>query len=209
LEKGNTWLTPELPAQRTAMQPSGCLILSGLPLAVMPWRLHTETRMPSEPHVVERPAQPYVAIRAQVTMQTIGTVLPELHPRVFAWLRERDVPPADYPFWKYNVVDMDRGLEVEVGVPVAVAMHGDGQVLADVLAAGRYATLRYSGHPDGLLGVTASLLAWADEQDLTWDVWDTPEGDRWAARLEIYETDPAVEPDMTNWTTQLAFRLAG
>jgi len=35
--------------------------------------------------VVERPAQPYVAIRAQVTMQTIGTILPELHPRVYAW----------------------------------------------------------------------------------------------------------------------------
>jgi hypothetical protein len=44
---------------------------------------------------------------------------------------------------------------------------GRGQVLADVLAAGRYVMLRYTGHPDGLLGATASLLAWADAQDLT------------------------------------------
>jgi hypothetical protein len=36
-----------------------------------------------------------------------------------------------------------------------------------------------------------------------------PDGERWGARLEIYETDPAAEPDMSNWTTQLAFRLAG
>ena len=38
------------------------------------------------PEVVELAAQPYVALRAQVTAQTIGTVLPELHPQVFAWL---------------------------------------------------------------------------------------------------------------------------
>ncbi len=165
--------------------------------------------MLSEARIVERPAQPYVAIRAQVAMQTIGTILPELHPHVYAWLRERDIPPAGPPFWKYNVIDMDRGLEVEVAVPVAAAMDGDGQVLADVLAPGRYATLRYTGHPDGLLGATASLLKWADEQNLTWDVRQTPDGERWAARLEIYETDPVIEPDMTKWTTQLAFRLSG
>ena len=37
---------------------------------------------------------------------------------------ERSVGP---PFWKYNVVDMDRGLEVEVGVPVAVVMTSTGR----------------------------------------------------------------------------------
>jgi effector-binding domain-containing protein len=165
--------------------------------------------MLSEAQVIERPAQPYVAIKAQVTMETIGKALPELHPRVFAWLGERGIAPAGPPFWKYNVIDMDRGLEVEVGAPVATVVDGDGQVLAGVLAPGRYATLRYTGHPDGLFGATASLLKWAEEQNLTWDVTQTPAGERWAARLEIYETDPATEPDMTRWTTQLAFRLLG
>jgi len=164
--------------------------------------------MLSEAHVTERPSQPYVAIKAHVTMQTIGTVLPGLHPRVFAWLGERGVAPTGAPFWKYNVVDMERGLEVEVGVPVAATVDGDDQVLAGVLPPGRYATLRYTGHPDGLAGATAALFEWADEQNLTWDVRPGPDGDQWAARLEIYETDPAVEPDMTKWTTQLSFRLS-
>jgi effector-binding domain-containing protein len=165
--------------------------------------------MLSEAQVIERAAQPYVAIRAQVTMRTLGTVLPALHPRVFAWLGERGIPPAGAPFWKYNAIDMDRNLEVEVGVPVAAAVDGSDQVLAGVLAPGRYAALRYTGHPDGLLGATASLLKWAEEHNLTWDVRPAPDGERWGARLEIYETDPAVEPDMSKWTTQLAFRLAG
>jgi effector-binding domain-containing protein len=126
--------------------------------------------MLTEPEVITRDAQPYVAIRA--------------------------------------VIDMERAMEVEVGAPVAAAVTGDGQVLAGVLPAGRYATLRYTGHPDGLFGATVALLDWAKQQNLTWDVSQTEDGDRWGARLEIYETDPAVEPDMTKWTTQLAFRLA-
>jgi effector-binding domain-containing protein len=165
--------------------------------------------MLGEAQVIERAAQPYVAIRAQVTMQALGTVLPEMHPRVFAWLGERGIPPAGAPFWKYNAIDMDRGLEVEVGVPVAALADGDDQVLAGVLPPGRYASVRYTGHPDGLLDATASLLKWAQERNLAWDARPAPEGERWGARLEIYETDPAVEPDMSKWTTQLAFRLAG
>lgn len=164
--------------------------------------------MLSEPGVIERAAQPYVAIRAHVTMETLGKVLPGLHPAVFAWLGRRGLPPAGAPFWKYNVIDMSRGLEVEVGVPAAAVVEGDGQVLAGVLPSGRYASVRYTGHPDGLLEATASLLKWADEQSLAWDVRPTSEGDQWGARLEIYETDPAVEPDLSKWTTQLAFRLA-
>ena len=141
-------------------------------------------------------------------MRDIGTVLPGLHPQVFTWLGQRGVVPAGPPFWKYNVIDMERGLEVEVGVPVATSVDGDDRVLAGVLPAGRYATLRYTGHPDGLMGATRSLLEWASRENLTWDCADTADGERWAARLEIYETDPRAEPDMSRWTTQLAFRLS-
>jgi hypothetical protein len=32
-------------------------------------------------------------------------------------------------------------------------------------------------------------------------------GEYEAALLEIYETDPALEPDPTKWVTEVAFRL--
>jgi effector-binding domain-containing protein len=182
-------------------------MISGLRIRLQTEKRTRRSRMLSEAHVIERSAQPYVAIKEQVTMQTLGAVLPGLHPRVFGWLGERGISPAGAPFWKYNVIDMERSLEVEVGVPVAVAVAGDDRVLASVLPPGRYATLLHTGHPDGLLGATASLLEWAGEQNLNWDVSQGPDGEHWAARLEIYETDPAVEPDMSKWTTQLAFRL--
>ena len=163
--------------------------------------------MSASPEIVTRTEQPYVAIRAGVTMSE----LPGLGARfgeVFGWLGARGLAPAGAPFFKYNVIDMARELEVEAGVPVAASVDGDGHVVSGVLPAGRYATLTHVGHPGELHGVTEALLDWAAGQGLTWDMSPGPDGDRWACRLEISLTDPAQEPDMSKWATQLAFRLA-
>lgn len=165
--------------------------------------------MQTEPRIVERAEQPYAAIRARVTMQELGTVLPPLHGELFGWLGAHGATPAGAPFWKYNVVDMERILEVEVGVPLAAPVEGDGRVLAGVLPAGRYAFTSHTGHPAELYNATATLLDWGAEQGHAWDVTDTPDGPRWGARLEFYNTDPREEPDMNKWETDLAFRLAG
>jgi effector-binding domain-containing protein len=87
---------------------------------------------------------------------------------------------------------------------------GDGDVRSGVLPAGRYATVTHLGHPDQLIDATAALLDWAAEQGLQWDMSETDDGQRWGGcRLEVYNTDPAEEPDMNKWETELAFRLAG
>ncbi len=81
---------------------------------------------------------------------------------------------------------------------------GDGEVEPGVLPGGAYATVTHVGHPDRLVGVTAGLLAWAEERGPAFDVRDG----RWAARLELYKIDPAVEPDMGEREIELAFLLA-
>jgi hypothetical protein len=78
--------------------------------------------MLGDPAVVERSEEPYVAIKTSVTMETIGSVLPALHPEVRNWLREHNASPAGAPFFKFNVIDMERQLEVEVGWPVAAEL---------------------------------------------------------------------------------------
>jgi effector-binding domain-containing protein len=163
--------------------------------------------MSAAPEIVTRDEQPYVAIRARVAMSELGRVA-ERHPEVFGWLGARGLAPAGAPFFKYNVIDMMRELEVEVGVPVAAAVDGDGSVLSGVLPAGRYAALTYVGPPSELVDATKTLLDWAAAQGLTFDVSPGEDGERWASRLEIYLTDPRQEPDMSKWETQLAFRLA-
>jgi len=163
--------------------------------------------MPTAPRIVERAEQPYVAVSGRVTMQTIGAIADRL-PEVFAWLGARGLEPAGAPFFKYDLIDMERQLEVGAGVPVAAAAAGDGEVVAGVLPAGRYASLTHVGHPDELVEATTALLDWAAQQGLAWDMTETPEGQRWGCRLEVYKTDPAEQPDMSKWETELLFRLA-
>jgi effector-binding domain-containing protein len=163
--------------------------------------------MSATPEIETRAEQPYVAISARVPMSGLAGVGARLG-QVFGWLGARGVAPAGPPFFKYNVIDMAGDLEVEGGVPIAQAMEGDTQVLSGVLPAGRYATVTHVGHPDQLLEVTRSLLAWASEQGLKWDMSPGDNGERWSSRVEFYLTDPSVEPDMNKWVTQLAFRLA-
>lgn len=140
-------------------------------------------------------------------MRTIPEIADRV-PDVFGWLATRGIEPAGAPFLKFNVIDMERELEIEAGVPVDSAIEGDGTVFAGELPAGRYVTVTHLGHPDELIDVTAALLAWADQRGLAWDAADTPAGRRWGARLEIYHTNPMEEPDLNKWTTELAFRLA-
>jgi len=166
-------------------------------------------KMSSAPEIVTRAEQPYVAIRTQVAMEDLGTVVPPLNQEVFAWLGARGAASAGAPFWKYNVIDMAAKLEIEAGAPVAAAVAGDDRVVSGVLPAGRYATLTHVGHPSELYAATTALLNWAAEQGLTWDMTPGEDGERWACRLENYLTDPSQEPDMSKWVTELAFKLAG
>ena len=140
-----------------------------------------EELMSAAPEVTERPEQPYVAVRAQVTMQTISAIADRIG-EVFGWLGARGVAPAGAPFLKYNVIDMARELEIEAGVPVAGPVDGDGAVFSAVLPAGRYATLIHAGHPSGLLDATAGLLEWASEQGLAFDMAERDGAGHWAGR---------------------------
>ena len=163
--------------------------------------------MSAAPEIVTRAEQPYVAVRAKVTMGEIAAFARRFG-EVFGWLDGHGLVPAGPPFFKYNFIDMARELEVEAGVPVAAAVDGDGEVVSGVLPAGRYAILIHQGYPSELVGATKELLDWAAGQGLSWDASPDGTGQRWGARLENYLTDPRQEPDMSKWLTELAFRLA-
>ncbi|MBW0103099.1 GyrI-like domain-containing protein [Pseudonocardia sp. KRD291] len=158
------------------------------------------------PQVVDRPEQPYVGVTRTVTMTTMGEIADRL-PLLIGRLTEVGIAPAGAPFLRYLVIDMDRSLTVEAGVPVAGPAPDDEQWHTGVLPGGRYATLTHTGHPDELIAVTDGLLAWAGEHGHHWDVERGPDGDRWGCRLEAFHTHP-MEVPIDAWVTELAFRLA-
>jgi effector-binding domain-containing protein len=163
--------------------------------------------MADEPTLAQHGDQPYVAIDGVVTTATIPEIADRL-PEVFAWLAGKGIEPAGPPFFKYDVIDMDRELRMQVGVPVTELVAGDGPIVFGMMPAGRFATLRHVGHPSELAGATRELLDWAEREGLMFDMWRASDGEHWACRLEFYLTDPREEPDMNAWETLLAFRLS-
>ena len=164
--------------------------------------------MITSPEIVERSEQPYVAVKSVVSMKEIGVVAGQFLGEIFGWAAGHGVVPAGAPFLKYNVIDMELGLEIEFGIPTANLATGDDRVTAGMLPAGRYASLVYRGSYEQLVDANAALLDWIKEQGLKVDATKSPQGDRFAGRLEIYLTDPAVEKDPQKWETEVAMKLA-
>ncbi|HEX6482454.1 MAG TPA: hypothetical protein VF043_26730 [Ktedonobacteraceae bacterium] len=63
---------------------------------------------------------------------------------------KQGITPSGAPFARYLVINMMALLDIEVGVPVAAALSGDGCISAGVLPAGRYASLVYTGIDIGI-----------------------------------------------------------
>ena len=159
------------------------------------------------PEITERPAVPYAGITTWVTMDALGSVADRI-PEIFGWLGARRIAPAGPPFFRYHVIDMERQLLVEAGVPVASPVEDDGDVRGGTLPSGRFAVFVHTGAPETLATPTSALLDWANGRGLAWDVSQTDAGERWGCRIESYLTNPAEEPDTSKWQTELAFRLA-
>ncbi|WP_405060840.1 GyrI-like domain-containing protein [Kribbella sp. NBC_01505] len=154
------------------------------------------------PEIVELAERPYVALRGTVQMDGISAFADRLH-EVIGWLVAREIAPNDAPFFRYEVVDMEAGLVMEIGFPVDDLHAGEGEIVTGVLPAGRYATVSHHGHPDGLMDATSDLLKWGEAEGVEWDAY----GDKWVSRLEIYLSDPREVPDMADWDTELQFKL--
>src|SRR5258708_216791 len=163
--------------------------------------------MITEPKLENRTDQHYMAIRTQVTMEQLNTVIPQGIGEVFAWLGQRGVVSPCAPFIRYHVIDMGAKFDVEIGVPVVNTLSGDDRVHAGVLPAGRYASLVYTGIDNGMKG-NAALIDWGAKQGLVWDTWKDANGDGFGGRFESFITDPAIQPDRAEWDTEVGIRLA-
>ena len=161
-----------------------------------------------EPTITELGERPYLGRRETITMTQFALVADHL-PVMFARLGESGVPVAGAPFFRYRVIDMSADLVVEAGIPITGPVEVAPPMFVESLPAGRYATVSHVGHPDGLMAATARLLDWARDQGLQFDMEPTPTGEVWGCRLEVLMTDPAEEPDMHKWRTDLFFKLAG
>jgi effector-binding domain-containing protein len=164
--------------------------------------------MISEPKIVNRTEQPYVAIHSQVGAHELPTVIPQNIGEVEGWLGQRGIAPAGAPFVRYNIINMPGMLDIEVGWPVASAVSGNGRIAAGSFPAGRYGMLLHTGDYPGLRDATGALLDWAEKKGLKWDTYESDKGDGFASRFESYLTNPDDEPDLAKHETEVIIKLA-
>jgi effector-binding domain-containing protein len=159
----------------------------------------------SEPRIDYRTQKPYMGIRTQVPMKGMFKVVDKLRREMSIWLKRQGADPAGPPFLRYHVIDMAGEMDIEVGIPVATALPGDGRVSAAILPEGRYASVTYVGN--GFTG-NKTLIEWAKAQGITWDRWEDPKGDAFRSRCETYLTDRKTEHRKTKWEIEVAIKLA-
>ncbi|MEU4674563.1 GyrI-like domain-containing protein [Amycolatopsis sp. NPDC023774] len=159
------------------------------------------------PSLVDREDQPYVGYRATVGFDGLREVAHRLAVIAGA-LGERGVTPAGAPFFRYLVLGPGMSsLTVEAGVPVAAPVELGEDYVDDVVPGGKYVKATHRGAPDGLAAAAAEVLEWGAAEGVRWDRSQAADGEHWTGRLEVYRTDPRVEPDATKWETDLYFRL--
>jgi hypothetical protein len=165
--------------------------------------------MTREPQIQLRTAQPYAGIGMHVTMDSLSAAVDEAFPELFGWLADHAIDVTGAPFIRYLLIDMQAGLEIELGVPADVTAGESGRIRPGILPAGRYVVLRHAGPYDGLVASNAALMEWARDHAIPLDCRDADRGTAWHSRVEHYLTNPVAEPDPAKWEVDIAYLAAG
>ena len=182
----------------------------------------------SAPGVVQRPEVHYVAFRDRVQFKGFETYTGAMRTKFLAWLQVHPVDAAGPPFLRIHVIDLSGRATVSVGIPVASADVAAAaaaaataaapqiilgtlpavapQMVADVLPAGRYATLTFVNH-----AVKANLMLgeWCTERGFEIERRRDDTGNTFAARVETLLTDPTQEPRASHQLIRLDFKIVG
>jgi effector-binding domain-containing protein len=160
------------------------------------------------PKIETRSEQPCLAIPISVPMKDWGKAV-ALVDDIFGWLDQKGIPPAGPLFFRYLTIgDMEKPFDLEVGVPVVEPIEGDDRVVTGSVPAGTYATLVHHGHPDKLYDSCAALEEWAERKGVTFQTSVENDKSVWGGRFEFYLTNPAEQPDMSKWSTEVAYLVA-
>jgi len=159
------------------------------------------------PETLERPAHPYIYVPFTVTMQQMQRPAEQGFPKLFEHIDKHGLKPVGAPFYNYRRIDMENTLDVEAGIALQSPAEASDSVKTGTLPGGKFLSVSWHGHPDGLITVTGLLIGWSRLTGQDFDMHAESDGDHFACRLELYESDPDTVPDMNNWVTQLAFKL--
>jgi len=158
-----------------------------------------------KPKIDKRPKITYMGIRTIAPFKGMFKVIGKIAEELNNWVAENKIKTSGPPFLRYHVIDMRGFMDISYCVPVRKALPDDGDIKADVIPAGRYASLIYSG---GGISGNRALIEWVRAKGMEFDRWDSDQGDNFRGRYETYLTDPKIEPRKSKWKIEVAIKLA-
>lgn len=164
--------------------------------------------MISEPKIEHRPAYPYAGVRLQVPIP-FGKYLQPAWSKIHKWLAGQGIlhGPA---IIRYLTTDMSAKMDMDVGFVMNQAVPGNHGILTDVLPAGQYATLLYTGSykGKGIYKANVAMIEWAKANAVDWKMSSRDGVEWWEARVEWYLSDPDSALDPKQYQTELTFMVA-
>ena len=144
----------------------------------------------------ELTAQPFLFVRAKVARSEISKAIGDGLAKAFPYAMQTGVPIAGRPTARYFTSGPGL-IEMQIGVPTAVAAPGNGDVQAGGLPGGPIAVAVHAGSYDHLADTYAAMERWMDANGYR------PGGAPW----ESYVTDPGEFPDVNDWRTEVYWPL--
>jgi len=142
------------------------------------------------------PAQPFLFVRAKVARSEIAKAIADGLGKVFPYVMKAGVPMAGRPTARY-LASGPGLLEMQIGVPIAVAAPGHDVVEAGELPGGPTAVAVHSGAYEQLGDTYAAIERWMDANGYG----------RGGAPWESYVTDPGEVADVKDWRTEIYWPL--
>jgi AraC family transcriptional regulator len=145
----------------------------------------------------ELSSRPVLLIRKRVKRSGLAAALGELYGRIFQYAQQSGAALAGPPFTRY--LEWGPGLiHIEAGMPVAVNVPGEGEIVAGTLPSGPAASTVHTGPYEALHDAHAAVELWIADHGLA------PAGPPW----ESYITDPADYPNPADWKTEIFWPLS-
>lgn len=164
--------------------------------------------MLTNPRVIDRTPEPYVAIPMHGPMCELPQFAPPKFQELHRWMEERGVPSGGAGFFRYKHFDRIGNVEMEVATTTVGPAEGFGDVLSATLPGGRYLAATHIGPYPALHDAAVQLLDWAEAHALEVDRTKSSEGETFGCSVEIYRIHPMMEADPSKWETDLLIRLA-
>jgi effector-binding domain-containing protein len=146
--------------------------------------------------LLDRPAQPTLAIRTRTPVKRLPQVIGQAYGAIFQYASELGFQPSGAPFVAYYNMDME-DLDTEIGFPFQQRLPGRGNILAGEIPGGKAAACLHVGPYDQLAAAYQALHEWTEANGHA----------RTGVAYEFYLNDPQATPP-AELQTQLVFPLA-